>query len=222
MVAHWCLRLKELKIETSSSVLVAIKDVDIDLGTVESTISRFNFPLSGSSETIQSLSQSLLGLLPGVQLSQKLDKSEQANKLQYLLLRSSGEIQLQSKAKLFVDKIQKFQRSINFGLDLVLAAEDMTIVLAKPTDTSKASQGTGQLITMKDTEISVAKRKVLVGAGLVAIHQTVARTVHGLQSESSILHLKLEHVVFVVGLVCERELQKKRLPSVHWSPTSSC
>lgn len=72
----------------------------------------------------------------------------------------------------------------------------MSIVLLETSHSGESGKRSADFVAMEDTEISIADRHVAVGADLVVEHETVARTVHGLDAEAVLLqHLEEEHIV---------------------------
>jgi hypothetical protein len=53
--------------------------------------------------------------------------------------------------------------SISIKLYLILPTEDMSIVLLEPSDTGEAGQGSGQLVSVQDSEIRHSQGQLLPG-----------------------------------------------------------
>ncbi len=53
--------------------------------------------------------------------------------------------------------------SISRKLYLILPTEDMSIVLLEPSDTGEAGQGSGQLVSVQDSEIRHSQGQLLPG-----------------------------------------------------------
>ena len=192
----------KLEIKLNSSGLVdsvqGIQDLDIDLGTIESTITRVDLPVAFADEFIQGLGESSFGLSPQLNIA-------------HSLLRTSGQFELERHSENTVNVFHEVQDTADFLLDLVGTAEDVGIILLETADTSQAVQGTRQFITMKDTEVGETDRqfyrmrmnwfadRTLVGVERVLEHEAVAGTVHGLQTVFGVIAVEQEHVVLEVS-----------------------
>ena len=191
---------RQLEIELNSGCLMdsvqAILDLDIDLGTVEGTITRIDLPVALSSELIQRLRELSLRLVPELQIT-------------HGLLRTSREGQLRTHAKDIVDLLHKVKRGAHFLLDLhpstchsntylLLGTEDVAIILLEATDTSETIESTRELITVEDTKVRETERKVSVGTASVLEHEAVTGAVHGLETVLGIITVEEEHIVSVV------------------------
>ena len=89
-------------------------------------------------------------------------------------------------------------------LDLVLAAEQVRIILGESADTRKSVQFTGLLVAIDGAELGIAQREFLVGVGAAAVDLAVVGAVHGLEHEF-LAFLRgmdgLEGVLAVLGIV---------------------
>ena len=89
-------------------------------------------------------------------------------------------------------------------LDLVLAAEQVRIVLGESADAGQAVQLTGLLVAVHGAELGVAQGQVLVGVRGAAVDLAVVGAVHGLEHEL-LAFLRgmdgLEGILAVLGVV---------------------
>ena len=118
----------ELEITLDCTALMlslhAIKDLDVDLWSIEGTTTLVHFPWL--SKVVQSLSKGALSLVPKC-IASKL-----------LLRRSGGEVKLKGKAKLSIDMIKEVEHSHDFVHQLLGGTEDVTIILLEPAHTSQS------------------------------------------------------------------------------------
>ena len=180
----------QLEIKLDGSTLVTsvegISEFDIDLGTVKGSITRVQLP--SATELIETAGKGTLGIVPD------LDVSE-------VLLGTGGELQVEGVAKDTIHVLQEVETPTNLILNLRGTAEDVSIILLETTDTGESSEGTRELVAVEHSEIGPANGKVTVRAVGASEHDTVAGTVHGLESELGLLHLEDEHVLLVVLVV---------------------
>lgn len=66
---------------------------------------------------------------------------------------------------------------------------------------------------MKDTKVSHSDREIFIRANLIIKHEAMCRTVHRLHSESLLLNLEKEKVVFIV-FVMSRSFPKFKIENV--------
>lgn len=77
-------------------------------------------------------------------------------------------------------------------------AEDVGIILHEPPHAGQPRQSATRFVSMDDTELGHADGQLLVTPVPRVEDQTVAGTVHGLESPFLLLDVEHEHVVFVV------------------------
>lgn len=127
----------------------------------------------------------LLGSVPLLNLSEEL-------------LRAGGKSQGELESENAIDVLQKVEGGIHLISELVETAEQVSIVLLETADTGQTTEGSRSLITVKDTEIGKAKRKLTVRTLTDTEHQAVSRAVHGLESKGIFLNGEREHVLLVI------------------------
>lgn len=180
-------RLLEIALNGTTLMMSAqsVVDLDVDLGTVEGTISVVEGP--GSSKLVKSLGKSGLSLVPLIVGAETL-------------LGSGGELHLESESENAVGVVKEVKNVSNLISDLIIGAENVSIVLLETTDTGEAGKGTGNLVSVQHTEISEPDWHVSVGSDVVIEHEAMSRAIHWLHTETVTLNLPHEHVIFV-GLV---------------------
>mmetsp|Transcript_32752 Transcript_32752/g.55219 ORF Transcript_32752/g.55219 Transcript_32752/m.55219 type:complete len:390 (+) Transcript_32752:512-1681(+) len=159
--------------------------LDVDLGPVKGAIARIHLPLPRPRESIQRLRQLSLRHVPQRRVPQCFGWSRR-------------QLQLVGHAKHRVDEAHEIQRTQHLVLDLVLAAEDVSIVLLEPAHARESSERPGDLVAVQHAEVRDAQRQLSVGADAVGEEQAVAGAVHGLHAPLLVLHVEGEHVVLVV------------------------
>ena len=82
-------------------------------------------------------------------------------------------------------------------LDLLLAHEDVRVVLRHVPDAEQAVQRARDLVAVQRRRLGVPQRQLAVGAQLAAEEQHVAGAVHRLHRPAALVHLELEHQVLV-------------------------
>ena len=81
---------------------------------------------------------------------------------------------------------------------LVGVAEDVGVVLSETAHARDSSERATQFVTMEHADVGHTYRQLAPRTRAILEHETVARTVHGLQAERFLLHLDLEHIVRVM------------------------
>mmetsp|Transcript_11357 Transcript_11357/g.22191 ORF Transcript_11357/g.22191 Transcript_11357/m.22191 type:complete len:223 (-) Transcript_11357:1090-1758(-) len=126
--------LGQLEVELHRGALVhaahAIHDLDIDLGAVEGTITGVVAPVSGSGKLIEDLSKRVLCVIPEFDTLGRFES--------YCLLGARRSLKLVSHAESLVHVLHEVKRAQELTLELLLCAEDMTIILLEATHAGQA------------------------------------------------------------------------------------
>ena len=93
------------------------------------------------------------------------------------------------------------QEEVHFVLDLILAHEDVAVVLLELAHAREARQRAGHLVAMQHVERDVAQRQLAVRVLLRLIQQVVRRAVHGLEREVVLARLVVEHEEHVLAVL---------------------
>jgi len=183
---------RQLEVELDGGALVVtlkgITDVNIDLRTIEGTISRVNLPWEASA--IEHSLEAGLSTVP-------------EGRITHEVLRTGGELHAEVEAKDGVSELDQIKNTSDLLFDLIRAAEDVGIILDETTDTSETMESTAELIAVKNTEFSKTEGQFTIAASTVLEHQAVTRAVHRLKSPHCIRiivtsDLEGEHVLLVV------------------------
>lgn len=170
---------RELEIELNGTALMrslqCIEDLDINLGSIEGTITWVLLP--GFSKFVECLSEGSLSLIPHGIVSE-------------LVSGSCGEIKFELETENAIHVIQEVEYTEHLSHNLAWHAENVCIILLEPADTGQPGEGTGDLISVEHTEISKPKGQLSVRPDSAVKHQAVPGTVHGLHTEA--LRLNLE------------------------------
>jgi len=183
--------LRKLEVELDGGALEltleSVRDGDVDLGTVEGTVTRVELPLgtATSNELIKSLGKLSLGLIPGSNIAK-------------MTLGTGRKLHLEGETELAIDSAEEIEETKNLRLDLVLSTEDVGVVLLEATDSGETGESTRSLVTVEDTKVGNSHGQFSVTALTVREEQTVTRAVHGLQSPLVLLNLEGEHVILVM------------------------
>lgn len=183
----------------------AVQHSDINLGAVEGTITRVELPrdttiLVRGSKLVKSLLKTRLGAVPCLDLTKEL-------------FWASRKLELECEAEDTVELAHEVEEIGNFLLDLVLATEDVGIILLESSYSGETAERTAGFVTVEDTEIGKAEGKFLVTALSVTEHHGVGRAVHGLETELLLVHVKKEHVLLVMRQVA-RLLPKRHVKHI--------
>mmetsp|Transcript_1837 Transcript_1837/g.2183 ORF Transcript_1837/g.2183 Transcript_1837/m.2183 type:complete len:203 (-) Transcript_1837:761-1369(-) len=135
----------QLNRRTLMNTLHRIHDLNVNLRAIESSILRVHLPCTCSGKLIHRVRQRLLRAIPKLDITQ-------------CLLRSRRKLQLVCHSKRSVHLLHKLQSCQHLFLDLILATEDMSVILLESTDTCKTRQCTTQLIPMQHTEVGIPER----------------------------------------------------------------
>mmetsp|Transcript_5240 Transcript_5240/g.11587 ORF Transcript_5240/g.11587 Transcript_5240/m.11587 type:complete len:214 (-) Transcript_5240:1390-2031(-) len=180
---------RKLKVQLNSGTLVnslhGIHDFNINLGTVESTIARVFSPATLSSKGVHCTSQCCLSPVPKLLVSESFR-------------RPRAQLKLVSHAESVVNTLHKVKRSQDLILNLILATVNVSIILLEATNTCKSRKCTAQLVTMQNSKVGKANRKVTVAANLARKHETVTGTVHRLHCPLFSFNVEAEHGIFVM------------------------
>ena len=174
--------------------------MQIDLGPVEGSFARRD--VVGDFVELESLLQSSLShvpLLVGAQLVVGTRRELRARRHPEELVQVSG----------------VRDDPGNLVLDLVLGAEDVGVVLRDHPDAQQPVQRASQFVAVQRRGLGVPDRQLAVTAQLGAEEQHVPRAVHRLHSPGMLVHVQLEHQVFVLGEVtrgdeCVRVVDDRR------------
>jgi len=179
----WCLvvQLDGCTLELS---LKGIGNSDIDLGTVEGTITLVDGPVI-THKLGQSLLQLLLGEIPGADLT-------------HVLLGPGRQLQLEAKTEQTIDRLQEIEETLNFRHDLVGSTEDVSVVLLEFANTSQSAQGTRGLVTVQNTKVGNTHGQLAVTTLTMTEQDEVTGAVHGLETPLPLFNVQLEHVVRIV------------------------
>ena len=101
-------------------------------------------------------------------------------------------------AQILVDHVEQIAERRDFGDDLILAAEDMAVVLGELAHAHQAVQGAVRLVAVATAHFGHAQRQIAVGFDALAEDQHVRRAVHRLQGHP--LHLVAHHRAFILGV----------------------
>ena len=154
---------------------------EFDLGSVESPLPRLQIP--GQVLAVQGLLQGVLGLVP------ELIRANAVG-------RAGGElVENLLEAEVGVDPVQQVDKGRDLGLNLVLGAENMGIVLGEAAHPHQAVQRAGLLVAVTGAELGQPQRQVAVALQALVVDLDVARAVHRLDRERALLRLGGEHVV---------------------------
>lgn len=178
--------LLEVDLNGTALVLSAqrIVDLDIDLGTIEGSITVVESP--GLTELDESFLEGSLSLIPLLLRAESV-------------VRPRRQLELVGKAEDAINVFEEVQTGKDLLTDLFCRAEDVSIILLEATNTNETTEGARDLVTVKNAEISVAERKVTVAVDAMFEHNAMSRAVHGLETRAvAVLALEEEHVVLVV------------------------
>jgi len=158
-------RLLEIDLNSTALVLSlkSIVDLNIDLGSVESTITMVESP--GDAGFVKSILEGLLSDIPSLLRSE-------------FVLGTGGELKLESESENGVDVKQEVQSVGDLILDLLHGTEDMGVILLEASNSDKTAQGAGDFVSVKDTEVSVSQRKITITVDTLFEHDAMSGTVH--------------------------------------------
>jgi len=138
---------RSLEIELDCTALVistkGIVELDVDLRSVEGTISRVLLPSESlllSAELIKRLLKLVLSCVPDAFVSE-------------VRFGSCGEVEIVLETIDSIDVINEVKSSRDLLLDLIVSTEDMGIILLESSDSCETGKGTMDLISVEDTEV---------------------------------------------------------------------
>src|SRR5712691_10247803 len=97
------------------------------------------------------------------------------------------------KTKIGISLEQQVDKRRHLGLDLLLGAENMRVVLDEMTYAHQAMQGAGGFVAMTRTELRQAQRQVAVTFQTLIKNLHMARAIHGLDGVFTFFRLSREH-----------------------------
>lgn len=177
-------RIRNRDINLSRSTFIG--DMVWNLGSIESTISRIQLPIPLPNPFIKGISKRLFRLFPHFNIPNKL----------VWIPRAEQQLELESKS--LIDLAQEIKTPNQFLLDLIRPTKNMRIVLLESPYPSQPRQSPAGLIPMQHSKVRQTQREFTVGAGGRVKHETVARTIHRLESEILVVDFESEHVVLVI------------------------
>mmetsp|Transcript_4469 Transcript_4469/g.13226 ORF Transcript_4469/g.13226 Transcript_4469/m.13226 type:complete len:772 (-) Transcript_4469:14-2329(-) len=171
-------------LETPSEGVV---NCDIDLWAVEGTVLRVQRPPLAliCLPVVQASCESSLGFIPVLDVSQES-------------LGSRGQGQVIIQAKSVVNLLEHVEIRLDLTADLVLPAEDVSIVLNESPHPCEATESTAVLVSVEDAKLRIPQWQLSEGMVPVRVQHAMARAVHGLHAPLLLLHVKVEHVLLVV------------------------
>jgi len=86
----------------------------------------------------------------------------------------------------------------HLGLNVLLRAENVSIVLSERPDAHDPVQGSGRFVAVAGAELPIAKRQVAVAVQRLVIDLDVSRAVHGLDGVVALLRFGRKHMLTVV------------------------
>lgn len=164
----------------------AIQDFNIDFGAVEGSVSLVELPWEA--EFVERLLERGLSFVPEFDVSEIFD-------------RPRGEFQLELKSEQLVNVLEEVEASEHLLHQLVGLAEDVSVVLLETPDSRESVKRSANLVSVKNSEVSETEGQVSVRTDGAVEHQTMPGAVHGLHTETLVLRLEQEDVVFVVGVM---------------------
>ena len=131
------------------------------------------------------------------------------------LFRPVGELDRHlGEAEVGVHRLQQAAERDRFGVDLVLGAENVGVVLGEGAHPHEPVQGTRGLVAVARAKLGNAQRQVAVALHALLVDQHVTWAVHRLHREHAVLGLSDEHVLAVVvpvaGLLPQGAIEQLR------------
>ena len=154
------------------SLLERAQHLDVNLGAVEGTITMVVGPWLA--KVVKSSLEGFFGLVPLFLSSETV-------------LWARRKLQLVLEAKETVDVLKEVKRLLNLAGELLLGAENVSIVLLEATNSDQTIEGARDLVSVEHTKVGVPERQVTIAVNVVCKHGAVSGTIHGLKTEASIL-----------------------------------
>mmetsp|Transcript_109308 Transcript_109308/g.341988 ORF Transcript_109308/g.341988 Transcript_109308/m.341988 type:complete len:309 (-) Transcript_109308:1086-2012(-) len=159
---------------------------DVDLGAVEGPVALLDAP--GAAGLAQGLLELRLGAGPELLAAERL-------------LRPGAEAERELEAEELVDVEDKLQRRRHLLPDLVLAAEDVGVVLLEAPHAREPRERAAELVAVEHAEGREPQGQLAVRADLAVEDDAVPGAVHGLQEPLLALDGEAVHVLLVVLVV---------------------
>mmetsp|Transcript_5578 Transcript_5578/g.11723 ORF Transcript_5578/g.11723 Transcript_5578/m.11723 type:complete len:213 (+) Transcript_5578:434-1072(+) len=179
----------ELEVQLDGSALVrafhGVHDFDVDLGPIEGPVTRIFAPSALPRKGVHGVGQGGLGGVPQRLFAERL-------------FGSRGELEPVGHAEDVVDVLHELQRAHHLGLDLVVPAKDVGVVLHKPPHARETGKRPAQFISVVHPEVRPPQGQLAVAPDPGIEHEAVSRTVHGLHAPLLPFHVENEHGIFVV------------------------
>ena len=116
----------------------------------------------------------------------------------HAVLRAGGELKSVLKAELGVHLVNQPDYRTDLLGDLILAHEDMGIILCETANPEEAVQNTFQFMTVHNSQLGKTHRQLAVAVRLICIHHHTAGAVHRFDTVVLIIDAGRIHVLFVV------------------------
>lgn len=139
-----------LKVETNGGVevdldgtalvlsLKSIVDLDVNLGSIEGTISLVDGP--GFAVVVEGILEGLFSLVPHGLRTESV-------------LGSRRQLHLVGKAEDGVNVLKEIHDILDLALDLLRSAENVSVILLESTHSDETAQGAGDFVSVKNTEV---------------------------------------------------------------------
>lgn len=139
-----------LKVETNGGVevdldgtalvlsLKSIVDLDVNLGSIEGTISLVDGP--GFAVVVEGILEGLFSLVPHGLRTESV-------------LGSRRQLHLVGEAEDGVNVLKEIHNILDLALDLLRSAENVSVILLESTHSDETAQGAGDFVSVKNTEV---------------------------------------------------------------------
>ena len=177
--------LGQLEVQLNRCTLVrtaqSVFDCDVDLRSVKCSVARIQRPRMTTA--VERFFELTFGIVPRLDVAQ------------IVLLGSGAQLKFETEVEDFrVDTIEEFQTATNLFHNLVLTAENVSIILLEASNSSQSSQRATRFVAMQNTKVGKTDRQLIVGTRLVIEHQAMTGTVHRLQSEFLLLNFEPKQI----------------------------
>ena len=156
-----------LEINLDGTTLVwpvkCVIDLNINLRSIESTIAMVEGPWK--STAVQGNLKRVLCLVPQIVRSKSV-------------LGTGRKLKLEREVKDGVDVLKEVEYVGDLTTDLILCAENVTIILLEASNSDQTAKGTRYFISMKHAKVSVAQGKVTIAVDAVLEHDAMTWAVH--------------------------------------------